>query len=840
MDAKNEGPPPAINQEGRAQQEKAGSNQILHQKEDNRQDDLAVRFFKLILPRTGHLVAAIKGQKGFLHFFADAPEQLWKIVKEHDRRGCEAYFACASFKQPLNDPPGTKPIDRRYGRTFPNVDKAQSFWGDLDAGEDKPYKDSAEALDALKNFINKLKLPLPIVVISGTGLHFYWPLQEELDRTWQRYAAGLKFLCFDHGLHADRSRTADMTSVLRPPGTHNHKYEPPLPVALDPRFLENVEPYALDDFKVFADAYGPIGTRLAPTGERQDRPLIDGADARSNEPPPPSYVSETLKHCGQMQRLRDENGCTPEPQWNACIGVCAFSEDGDEFAHKLSEGYVGDKGSYTYEETQALLERKRASVSGATTCKHFEDIDDKDTCKKCVHRGKINSPYALGIRLPELPDEIAKLNEDYFVIKHIGGKCMIGRMLPDEQLGGEKLTLRTSTSFLLEHANVRMKRGNKTISVGHYWQIHPKRKQYEGVTLTPNGPRELSNGYFNLWRGFGVEAKQGHWPLMRQHIFNVLANGDKEIEEYILNWAAWTVQHPDKRAEAALVFRGDEGAGKGIFARALLKIFGAHGKHIFRPEHLTGNFNGHLESCIFLFVDEGFWAGDKKGESVLKGLITEPTMMLERKGIDAVQWPNYLHIIMASNSDWVVPAGHSARRYAMLDVNNRYAKSTIKEKEKECEAYFEALNNELFKNGGAEAMLHDLLRRDLGKWHPRRIPNTDALRAQKELSLPPLDQWFLRFLEDGCLPLGPVAADMRNVIMSRTLLEAARESVGHGRNCYLSEQELATYLKKWGGTPRRTNTVRGWIIPPLAELRAKWERRFGGRKWETPSLTEWS
>lgn len=61
---------------------------------------------------------------------------------------------------------------------------------------------------------------------------------------------------------------------------------------------------------------------------------------------------------------------------------------------------------------------------------------------------------------------------------------------------------------------------------------------------------------------------------MQAHIRDVLADGDQEAEGYILNWAAWAVQNPGKRAEAALVFRGDEGTGKGVFLHALREIFG--------------------------------------------------------------------------------------------------------------------------------------------------------------------------------------------------------------------------------------------------------------------------
>ena len=65
--------------------------------------------------------------------------------------------------------------------------------------------------------------------------------------------------------------------------------------------------------------------------------------------------------------------------------------------------------------------------------------------------------------------------------------------------------------------------------------------------------------------------------------------------------------------------------------------------------------------------------------------------------------------------------------------------------------YYEALYQEIDGDGPA-AMLYDLQRMDLGDWHPRQIPKTDALRRQQEMSLGHLEEWLLTLLEDGCLP----------------------------------------------------------------------------------------
>jgi hypothetical protein len=83
-----------------------------------------------------------------------------------------------------------------------------------------------------------------------------------------------------------------------------------------------------------------------------------------------------------------------------------------------------------------------------------------------------------------------------------------------------------------------------------------------------------------------------------------------------------------------------------------------------------GNFNAHLLDTLLVFADESFWAGDKQGESVLKALITEPVVMIERKGVDPCPASNRLKLIMASNAEWVVPATADERRFFVLDMSS--------------------------------------------------------------------------------------------------------------------------------------------------------------------------
>jgi phage/plasmid-associated DNA primase len=319
---------------------------------------------------------------------------------------------------------------------------------------------------------------------------------------------------------------------------------------------------------------------------------------------------------------------------------------------------------------------------------------------------------------------------------------------------------------------------------------------------------------------------------MMHHICHVLANGDPKAAEYILRWIAWGLQHPGDCAEVALVFRGGKGSGKGVFANAVGQMFGEHYLHVVNQDHVTGHFNAHLRACLFLFADECFWAGDKKAERVLKGLITEPTIEIEQKGVDVTTCINRLKMLMAANADWVVPASHDERRYAMFDVNNRYTRSGADADKSK--AYFDALHQELAA-GGLEAMMHDFMNWDLQGWHPRQVYETDALRKQKDLSMSHLEQWFEELLQEGRLP---ASVGTRPCVTTRVLIDDAVARVPQLKN-RLGDKAMADFLTEQGCKKWRTNAANGWEFLTLAEHRGRWEQRYGGRVWDDPGRFDW-
>jgi hypothetical protein len=310
-------------------------------------------------------------------------------------------------------------------------------------------------------------------------------------------------------------------------------------------------------------------------------------------------------------------------------------------------------------------------------------------------------------------DELMRDFNARFAVVAEGGTVGVVRLAYSADLGLRYPAIMTLEGFklLYGHRSVpigKSKGDSETANVTRapapaVWLKHPKRRTHpDGYTLDPTG--RAPSTCFNLWQGFGVEECQGDWSKLRALIRDVLAGGNEEYDHYIMQWLAHLVQRPHHSPGVALVFRGEEGVGKGTLGRALMRLMRPHAMQITHTKHLTGAFNSHLRSALFLFADEAFFAGDRANEGTLNGLITEEFRMNEGKGRDATLGRNRIHLMMASNNDWVVPASAEARRFAVFDVSSIHRQD---------QAYFGPIIAEMDIDGeaaGIAAMLYDLHR----------------------------------------------------------------------------------------------------------------------------------
>jgi hypothetical protein len=445
---------------------------------------------------------------------------------------------------------------------------------------------------------------------------------------WQPYANGLKALAQKFfGTKIDAGVTGDCARVLRVPGTLNFKYTPPAAVRLlglkdtdydfarDLAVLPTMSPVA--SMAVANRFFDPALFRpgaLPP--EFASLPLDSvGAGIEKREAPPVD-VFAAAKECGWLKEALVTGGKDfGQGLWNLSVLTAVFLEDGHELAHKMSKGHP----EYNYDETEALWERKSAErrdrglgwpscaaiqSEGCTHCAACKRLAKGKSplnlakaevratpSKGIVHTGESNGNPAVGLMSlrdggADLSTILLSMNESFAVVKY-GGQILVAC------ISNRGIDFMKVEDFRKMFANcvIHVEVGNskKTIRVSERWFEWKDRRQFtgRGVVFEPGGPLEIPNDMLNLWRGFDITPEPGIWSLMRGHILKVVCSGDQTLFDYLIQWMAYRVQHPDRPIGVAVALHGAQGAGKGIVARTFGSFFGKHFAHITHGDQLS-------------------------------------------------------------------------------------------------------------------------------------------------------------------------------------------------------------------------------------------------------------
>lgn len=354
----------------------------------------------------------------------------------------------------------------------------------------------------------------------------------------------------------------------------------------------------------------------------------------------------------------------------------------------------------------------------------------------------------------------------------LGDKHRIARVVSGDVAhdGRDSIEFCTTDALSKVYANTSIQTGTKLVNgyvmpvfKNHFlaWYTHFDSLSFTGgVVFKPNS--EVPDNCFNMWQGYSVKPLENKELLKRlkYHIENVVCDGDAELYSYLYKWIAYTFKHPERPAGAAVVLRGLEGAGKGVLASFLQSIWGKHGYKVGSSKHLTGAFNAHLADVAFLFADEAFFSGDRQQADVLKGLVTESTMTIERKGVDSITQPNYLKIFMSTNSEYAVPAGRDSRRYFVTDVSSQYLKD---------ESYFDPLVKDCDSDAVKAAFLYEMLNMDLTGFKTSQIPESRGLRSQRYHAMDSAQHWLVDVLLNGSLKNGNISYAWVDVVQSSEL-----------------------------------------------------------------------
>lgn len=178
---------------------------------------------------------------------------------------------------------------------------------------------------------------------------------------------------------------------------------------------------------------------------------------------------------------------------------------------------------------------------------------------------------------------------------------------------------------------------------------------------------EFGNLAINTYRPARIAMREGDPTPFVNHIRAILpTEGDVGV---YLAYLAHCVQRPGVKAKWAPLIQSTEGAGKGLIALVMTHAVGRAFTHSVNARELGeggGKFNGWMEGKLLIIADEIRVDDRRDMIEVLKPMITDATIEIQRKGVDQIIGDNVSNWLMFSNYKDAIPITNNSRRFAIF------------------------------------------------------------------------------------------------------------------------------------------------------------------------------
>jgi hypothetical protein len=573
------------------------------------------------------------------------------------------------------------------------------------------------------------------------------------------------------------------------------------PIALAPQWLVDkcgaVKPKTTTDQNVAAPT-PPSAVERATHYLEHDAPLAVEGQAGDET---------TFKVAARMKDLGvDESACVGlmAERWN---DRCSPPWDHDELGQKV-------KNAYAY--------GREAQGSAAPEADFTPVVQQTDPNGQMQDNGGTDKTKSSATSI----HPFEKLNAEYAFILAGGGDHILWETT-DHDATPCLVHLNTG-SFHRRHLAWEIQVGKKTAPVTEEWMRWKGRRSYDGLVFMPERP--APERFYNLWQGFAVKPSPDPVDVRDSHRYAALnafleharlniCRGDQALYSWLIGWFAHLVQRPWEKPLVALVMRGGKGVGKNALVRIIGVLLGRHSITASDKRYLVGNFNGHMESLLLFTLDEAFWSGDKQAEGRLKDLITGDRHLIEHKGEKVYEVANLTRVVIIGNEEWLVPASHDERRFAVFDVGDG---------RKGDNSFFIEMR-EGMEQGGYSHLLRYLLDYPLGSVDVSAAPSTTGLLEQKHATLEPFAQWWFTCLQDGQLVGSDFGGEWPPEVECERFRSAFRRYF-RDRNVkgrIPDDRSMGRQLAGWGVGKKRLQIGYVYVMPELVKARKEWDGYIG-------------
>lgn len=760
-------------------------------------------FLKRVLPADGDfVVAAIRtGVKGCHEIVAKTQADAANAIRRLSTKPLNVYIAIGSYDK---------------NRRFPKAKK--SLFLDLDGKDFGGSKKTAARELAI--FCKTIGMPLPAIIVdTGHGLHCYWPFVDELDvGPWRALAGALKAKCAELGFNADPTCTADAARILRVPTTINHKEDPPVPCQVLKDDGRSFVPADLMKCLVATAGFAgvasamPIPTKpVAPLvnselsgGLDYDRP--DAATVQSMMPfiQLPATQSRDL-WLEILQGLHDwdqggEEGFTIAHDWSATQP--GYKSEGDVRKTWVSnKGAIGRSprtiGTVIYHAKQGGWQppaEPEPEQPSEVTLPEDVEVSTQETegsfsarVSNAVRKLRTDAVAAAGAagknRAP--PKEMERILAQQFVyVKNQDTYySMSSRDLYTKESIRDIFTPdmpRTKSGIPMDPCDV-LRRSPKKIVVDSLG-FHPG----EASIYDENG-RDYVNKYVQPDPELVPTPQEA--KLFADFVDYLFPRPeDQTFKRYWLQFLAHAVQRPGIKVATALLFISETyGIGKSTAAFEIPRLLvGRDNARMVTNEILERPFTGYLGEAHLLHLQEVHVNGHWNASTIanrLKGIVTDSTVNVHKKGKDDYDIPNRLLVTATSNfTDAMFISSNQDRRWGIYELRPARGYSAQQHR-----AYFDLVHRFLHSTRASGVLRYIFKRIDLSGFNPQNPPPmTVAKETMATLSMSDEEQVIANAFATG---MTPFHRDVFHMEELRLLIQTETSKV-------ISSQKIAKWLPK--------------------------------------------
>jgi hypothetical protein len=270
-------------------------------------------------------------------------------------------------------------------------------------------------------------------------------------------------------------------------------------------------------------------------------------------------------------------------------------------------------------------------------------------------------------------------------------------------------------------------------------------KKYAQIGIYP-APLICPPNIYNCWssfRGDLIPNNKKEYPKELEtfkKLISVLCNHEVDACVYLEKWIAQAIQYPANKTTVPTII-SKQGAGKGTLIKLLTSLLGD--KKVLSTtsaEVVFGKFNNQMLDAYLVNLDELSPKDVKDCEGKIKGLVTEPTISIDIKGVSSLTVKSYHRFINTTNNEFGVFRTEVGDRRNFII---RASDELIGNKE-----FFTSFNNDIIQNNDVVRYIYQYLKgiRGLENFHEAsNIVKTSYGETLKECNRTDYDLWLEDF-----------------------------------------------------------------------------------------------